>query len=104
MKNSLYDDINHYYNSKKKMKSWSKLLVVLASLVVFTTTYALILPAITMNTQTWCGKEEHKHNHEECYEQVLICEKEETEGHTHDESCYEMKINNKKFDYVFLEG
>lgn len=92
MKNSLYDDINHYYNSKKKKKSWSKLLVVLASLVVFTTTYALILPAITMNTQTWCGKEEHKHNHEECYEQVLICEKEETEGHTHDENCYEMTL------------
>lgn len=42
------------------------------------------------NSEGWtcaraCGLDEHAHT-VECYE--LVCGKEETEGHTHDESCY----------------
>lgn len=42
------------------------------------------------NSEGWtcaraCGLDEHAHT-AECYE--LVCGKEETEGHTHDESCY----------------
>ena len=43
---------------------------VLACVVVFCTTYALILPAITMTGTTWCGYEAHEHG-ESCYEKTV---------------------------------
>ena len=62
----------------------------LAAVVVFCTTYALILPAITMAQQTYCGMEEHRHG-DECYETVLLCDKEfdvvQPEGHIHTATC-----------------
>ncbi|MCI5625986.1 MAG: LPXTG cell wall anchor domain-containing protein [Clostridiales bacterium] len=73
----------------------------LSAVVVFVTTYMLILPAITMENQALiCGMEEHVHT-EDCYQSVLVCEEgqdgqetsgyicgqEEAEGHTHDDSC-----------------
>ena len=64
------------------------------ALVVFFTTYALILPAITMEIETNCGLQEHIHT-EECYEATfetkteLICNLPEIEDHIHDETCYE---------------
>lgn len=59
------------------------------ALVVFVTTYALILPAITMEIETNCGLQEHIHT-EDCYEEIelLACDEEELEGHTHTEECY----------------
>ncbi len=58
---------------------------VLAALVVFCTTYALILPAMTAERQTICGMEAHEHT-EECFENgVQICGKQE---HIHTEECY----------------
>ena len=59
----------------------------LACLVVFCTTYALILPAITLEKPAYCGFKEHKHS-DKCYTQELLCEKEEGEGHTHSDDCY----------------
>ncbi len=47
-----------------------KVVSMLAALVVFCTTYALILPAITMDTTYYCGMEEHIHT-EECYRSVI---------------------------------
>ena len=47
-----------------------KVVSVLAAFVVFCTTYALILPAITMDTTYYCGMEEHIHT-EECYRSVI---------------------------------
>ena len=69
-----------------------KLVGALAAVVVFCTTYALILPAVTLSSETHCGKEEHTHT-EECYRSgEYLCGQEEsdsTEGHVHDESCYQ---------------
>ncbi len=59
----------------------------LACLVVFCTTYALILPAITLEKPSYCGFKEHKHS-DKCYTQELVCEKEEGKGHTHSDACY----------------
>ena len=59
----------------------------LACLVVFCTTYALILPAITLERPTYCGIKEHTHS-DKCYTMQLVCGQEEGEGHTHDDSCY----------------
>ena len=41
-------------------------LTVLACIVVFCTTYALVLPALTLTGGTFCGKEEHCHSDECC--------------------------------------
>ena len=69
--------------------------MVLSSVVVFCTTYALILPAITMSRETICGIEEHIHT-TECYQEqetvpqiVLVCSPEHVQLHTHTETCYD---------------
>ena len=59
-----------------------------AAIVVFFTTYALVLPAITMEKTAGCGIEEHQHD-DSCYEDQLICGLEETEEHQHTADCYE---------------
>lgn len=84
----------------------------MACIVVFCTTYALILPAITMEQAYICGLEEHVHA-DSCYTQTtvttllcdpamsvahdamcvdglgnLICQLAEAESHTHEESCW----------------
>lgn len=68
--------------------AWKKIVSVLACIVVFCTTYALILPAITMEETVYCGMESHRHS-EKCYAKVLICGQEEGEitAHTHTEDC-----------------
>ena len=50
-------------------KIWRKFVRVMAGVVVFCTTYALILPAITMEKYK-CGLEEHVHS-ESCYQKVI---------------------------------
>ena len=48
--------------------NWMKVVTVMASLTVFVTTYALVLPAITLSSQNAnCGYEEHVHS-AECYD------------------------------------
>ena len=61
-----------------------------AAIVVFVTTYMLILPAITLEHDTTCGLSEHTHT-DACYEvtETLACGQEETPGHTHSDACYE---------------
>lgn len=108
--NTLFQ-VKQYISRNRRRRVWHKVVGALACLVVFVTTYMLILPAITMEHQTYCGLEEHYHTDEcyerrlicgyddemphvhtpECYEQreVLVCGQEETPAHTHDESCYE---------------
>ena len=59
-------------NSRKWKAHWKKIVSTLAAVTVFCTTYALILPAITVNSNTYCGLEEHEHT-EACYTKELIC-------------------------------
>lgn len=77
---------------KNKKRSWKQIVSVLSCVVVFCTTYALILPAVTMSKDTYCQKEEHTHT-EQCYKsEEPLCGLEEGEtkdAHVHDESCYE---------------
>ena len=84
-----------YSENRKRKRIRFRILFALACIVVFATTYALILPAITMEKEV-CGIEEHTHT-ESCYEvteasqeQKLICGKEESEEHKHNEECYEI--------------
>ncbi len=71
---------------KKRKRTWVRVLSVLTCIVVFCTTYMLILPAITKETNVFCGIEAHEHS-EDCYEKVLLCE-----GHVHTEECYESRL------------
>ncbi len=72
-----------------RKKRWQRVVAALASVTVFCTTYALILPAITMEEPTYCGFEEHVEHNDECYsnQEILTCTLPEGEGHIHDESC-----------------
>ena len=92
MQNSLPKKIQTYMEEHSRFRRWSKLVTVLACVVVFCTTYALILPAITMTSETYCGKEAHTHN-EECYERELICTLGSDEDiHEHTDACYETQF------------
>lgn len=85
--------VDPYLKKKRGRKTWQKIVRVLACIVVFCTTYALILPAITMEKDAYCGREEHTHT-SACYTvgttavQQIICELEQIEEHAHAEECY----------------
>lgn len=68
------------YRSRMKTKNWHRIVRAMAMVVVFCTTYTLILPAITMESGTVCGITAHSHT-EQCYETATVL-------HSHDESCY----------------
>ena len=68
----------------------TRVVSMISAIIVFVTTYALILPAITLEKQAACGIEEHQHT-DECYEEELICDLPESEGHQHTDSCYAVK-------------
>ena len=96
MQKSMSKKINDYAKEHLRMKRWRRAVTALACVAVFCTTYALILPAITMTGEPYCGKEAHTHTQEECYERKLVCWLEETEAaeeptsaHTHTDACYE---------------
>ena len=83
---------------KRRRRLWTKVVSVLGCLVVFCTTYALILPAITAE-KTVCGFEEHTHT-DECYappteeaQTVLSCTYESLGVHSHAETCYDADGN-----------
>ena len=67
----------------KRRVWWQRVVRAMSMVVVFCTTYALILPAITMDQDAVCGQEAHTHG-EDCYEQQrlydLNCTLESAEG------------------------
>ena len=93
MKENLLQEAGRMGRSNKKKARWKKIMAVLACGVVFCTTYALILPAITMeqNKKPVCTEEQvsgHVHT-SECQneEKELICGYADYVIHTHDENC-----------------
>lgn len=76
----------------REYRTWQKVVSVLACITVFCTTYALILPAITLESSpdVICGMEEHTHT-SDCYERtpVLVCENTDPE-HVHTDECYQV--------------
>ena len=87
-KNAL-KSIDGYEKQRRQFKHWQKIVTCLAAVVVFVTTYALILPAITMEDEIFCGFEDHQHSAENgCYEQRLICQLPEGDAHVHTSECY----------------
>ena len=90
---------------RARRKVWQRIVCAMMCIVVFCTTYALILPAITMSSDALCGLSEHTHT-EECYAQSstadtieLVCQ---PEIHSHSDSCYDAEGNLicGKADYI----
>ncbi len=72
MEKHIKNRISQLNTERKKRKWWHNAVTVLAVMVVFCTTYALIMNAITEEKKPICGLEEHVHT-DECYESRLIC-------------------------------
>ena len=66
MERNFMTQAGRYLSSRHKKKIGHKILFCLASVVVFSTVYALMLPAITMSNQLLCGQEAHVHT-EACW-------------------------------------
>ena len=75
--------------NRRRRIAWQRFVRSLAIIVVFCTTYALILPAITMHSDTICGMQSHIHG-EGCYEvrgiKALTCTHQE--GQEHGDACW----------------
>lgn len=88
-------DVTSAVEKNRRKSIWKRIVSFLACIVVFCTTYALILPALTMERPAECGIEEHTHT-EACYikydtgsADTLVCA--ETLGlHVHTADCIGM--------------
>lgn len=85
MKTSIRQKLKKFIAEYSKYSHWHKAAVCMAAVVAVLTVSALILPAITMGRDAYCGIEEHKHT-AECYEKQLVCEKAENETENKTES------------------
>lgn len=93
MNKRLVEKAEVYERRRRWKKIWKNIVTFLGCLVVFCTTYALILPAITLDQGPECGMEEHQHD-SSCYLfsesiQTLVCQLPELEKHVHGDGCYE---------------
>lgn len=116
MKNVLLQPAMKLNKNRKRRKGWQVVVRTLAVGVVFCTTYALILPAITIQADPECGFYEHVHmdscfqqpssatlgctpaadaiivhrHNEYCLDETgkQICTLQECSIHTHEEGCY----------------
>lgn len=94
MKHTLTSKVAELMRKNGRHRRWRRAFSGMAAVVVFITTYMLILPAITMENKAICGMAEHTHT-DACYEMQLVCTQEETsEGadvHVHGPECYEQQ-------------
>ena len=96
---ALLRKIRQILRDRKVRRFFTRLISTVGAVVVFVTTYALVLPAITLEINAGCGIEAHQHD-DSCWTEVLTCEKEESEGHHHDASCYEKVLTCGKEYHV----
>lgn len=98
MKQNVLDQAEKYARAHRRRTRWHKVTTVMASIVVFGTTYALILPAITQE-RTTCGLVEHIHD-DSCYREIpavtrqeLVCSEDSLNIHQHTKECYDEEKN-----------
>ena len=97
MRNDVLRDAEKYTKVHKRKRLRHRVVTVLAGVVVFCTTYALILPAITLEKH--CDIPEHTHT-DACYAQVTsvekrvpVCSAETLKIHRHTADCYDADGN-----------
>lgn len=94
MESPLRKQVKSILKDHRKRMIWLRAVSALAIVVVFVTTYMLILPAVTMENKAQCGITEHTHD-ASCYTSVyepgdrkLTCTLEGLNLHKHTGSCY----------------
>lgn len=129
MNDFLSRDVKKFQKRRARRHVWHSVLTVLASIVVFATTYALILPAITMTavhvhdescyTQATTTEKEilaclvsaesglvvvHRHD-SRCYDEdgTLVCTLPELAAHVHTEACYDYPEAHVHTDACYSE-
>lgn len=97
MRHDVLRNAEKYTKVHKRKRLRHRVVTVLAGVVVFCTTYALILPAITLEKQ--CDIPEHTHT-DSCYAQVTsvekrvpVCSAKTLEIHRHTADCYDADGN-----------
>jgi hypothetical protein len=88
LEHSFQTEVLQKLKQKRRKRFWKRVLSAMMCLVVFCTTYALILPAITKETDTFCGMEAHTHT-AKCFarQEDLICGLTEDSPHVHTDDC-----------------
>lgn len=85
MSNEVLQQAAVFSKLNRRTKCWRRIVAGLSAVVVFITTYALILPAITQEKELLCGLEEHSHT-DKCYTgENVTCGK---QAHAHSDLCY----------------
>ena len=82
----IYQKMGRYTVRRRHRKGWQRVVTAMTAIVVFCTTYALILPAITQERKPTCGIEAHEHE-AACYreaEKILSCA---AQIHIHGPEC-----------------
>ena len=93
----MHDLLKKLFHESYKRSRWMRVLYTLAVVVVFVTTYALIIPAITMSrTERVLDCQYHVHQHtEDCYAEGedgtlrLVCGMADYVIHEHTPDCYD---------------
>lgn len=90
MENVLVQAAENVHQGYRKRKWWHRVVSMMTAIVVFCTTYVLILPALTMEGDAICGFEAHEHS-EGCYsrQQIRTLTCGEDGIHSHDSFCYD---------------
>ena len=92
MQNRYRRKIQQYIKISRYRSAWRKIVRAMACVVVFCTTYALILPAITMEKTHFCGLEAHEHT-DTCYSRNempgFTCTPQDGVLHLHEDRCFD---------------
>ena len=91
MKNIVSNYLKKFRRERRERRKFVGLLVALALAVTVGVGWQLHSTGIAMTNETYCGMEEHQHS-ADCYEEVLVCGLEESDGHTHTDDCYEKQL------------
>jgi len=90
MKQTFHEKAAKFLAEQKQRKRWRRVVVSLALVVAMLTSNMLMLPAVTLETETDCGLTAHTHG-EDCYAFELTCGMVESAvedpGHTHTDEC-----------------
>ena len=94
MNNKILHKAETYRKTHRKKQWLYRGLSVLAAGAVFCTTYALILPAITMEKEPTCGFTEHEHS-AACFSenQVIGTNSCLSDLHVHEDDCFDSDGN-----------
>ena len=84
MPQTIHEKFHLFLARNRRRRILRKFMQILCCIVVFITTYLLILPGITLEQQTFCGLEEHSHSEEGCF----VSDADVSVTHTHTEDCY----------------